>query len=451
MAKPTIRDILPPENRPPKRQRPAERSEPTVDSDTKKPPFFNRRRLEEISKEHSEPHDMGHDFDDLPVRRGGKMKFVYYGGGLILGIVLISFLFSLFFGGAEVTVHPKEDSLTVSGDFSAVGSDPKEGELRYEIMTLESLLTKTVPATGSEQAEVKASGQITIFNDFNSSPQRLIRNTRFETPEGLIYRIDKSVVVPGQEDGGPGSIEVTVYADEPGEEYNIALTDFTIPGFKGAEQFEHFYAQSVTPMTGGFEGERLVVEESVLESERTALQRELESDLRGQVADQIPEGFVSFDTGVFVVYSSETPVEKGNDVEIREKAVLYNILFEEGALAKYLALNTLASFDSSQSVRFKEGATLSFTPLPPAEGGDIEPWRTGELDFRMSGNADIVWQFDEEKLKSDLAGRNKEAIHTILSGYPSIDEAEVVIRPFWRGNFPEDTEEIKIDVVVNEK
>jgi len=61
----------------------------------------------------------------------------------------------------------------------------------------------------------------------------------------------------------PGSIEVTVYADEPLSKYNIGLTDFTVPGFKGAPQFETFYARSKTPMTGGFTGMEPVVEESI--------------------------------------------------------------------------------------------------------------------------------------------------------------------------------------------
>ena len=66
----------------------------------------------------------------------------------------------------------------------------------------------------------------------------------------------------------------------------------------------------------------------------------------------------------------------------------------------------------------------------------------------LSGTADVVWIFDEEKLKNDLSGRNNEAVFTIMSGYPSIDVAEVVIRPFWKGTFPVNTEEIKIEIIL---
>ncbi len=378
------------------------------------------------------------------------MKYLYFGLGGLVVLLVLSFIFSMFFGGATVTVHPKQETLTVSGTFEAVRENPQAGELGYELMTLESLLTKMVAATGREEVEERASGNIRIYNDHNSNPQKLIRNTRFETPDGKIYRIDKSVVVPGKVDDRPGSVEVTVYADEPGESYNMGKTNFTIPGFKGAPQFETFYAESVTDMTGGFAGERLVVEDSVLEQERATLQASLRDELMGQVDSQKPDGFVGFPSSVFIDFISETPEEKGGEVEIREKAVLYSVLFKETELAQFLAENTFGSFNNEE-VDFLETEGLVLTPQTAQNGNEIRPWSDPTFRFSMSGTAPIVWIFDTESLKNDLSGRNKEAIHTILSGYPSIDEAEVVIRPFWRGSFPVETEEIDIDIVLAEE
>ena len=155
-------------------------------------------------------------------------------------------VFALF-SGAKVIITPKQNRTLI--DVSSVAVlDGSAEELSYEIMTIEETSSKKIAATGREEIEEKASGRIVIFNDFNTSSQRLIKNTRFETSEGLIYRINKSVVVPGQktEDGEkvPGSVEVTVYADEAGEGFNIGLMDFTIPGFKGSPRFAKFYARS---------------------------------------------------------------------------------------------------------------------------------------------------------------------------------------------------------------
>ena len=449
MAKNTIRDILPPEDRP-RRRRPAQSAPRETGQSFERPTETVRPGdIQPPKRPVREERTFHHDLPPKPDRLG-KMKYLYIAGGALFILLVLSFIFSLFFGGATVTVHPKQEALTVSGEFTAVRENPSSTELGYELMTLEAILTKVVPATGREEVEERASGNIRIFNDYNSSPQKLIRNTRFESPDGQIYRIDKSVVVPGQEGGKPGSIEVTVYADEPGESYNMGKANFTIPGFKGAPQFENFYAESITDMTGGFAGEKLIVEDSVLETERTALHTQLRSDLMAQVDVQRPEGFVAFDSAIFVDFVSETPEEKGDDVEIREKAILYNVLFEEEALAGHLARNTLGSFNDD-TVNFLNTDGLTLSPVQADPEVEIRPWTDPEFVFSMSGSADIVWIFDETKLREDLSGRNKEAIHTILSGYPSIDEAEVVIRPFWKGSFPATAEEIKVDIVLKEE
>ena len=453
MPKHTIRDILPPD-RGPKREppRPAPEQPSRQQHDNNVPPSNEYRERHSFTRPPVEGLNM--KLDEAMPRRGFKYgKFLYAGGGIIILVLVIAFLFSILFGGAEVTVHPKQETLTVNGDFTAVRENPAKGDLSYNVMTLESMQKKDLPATGTEHAEEKASGQIVIYNNYNESPQRLIRNTRFETPEGLIYRIDKSVVVPGLTKSGgattPGSVEVTVYADEAGEKYNIGLTDFTIPGFKGSPQYEAFYARSKTPMTGGFVGDRNTVDDTALAQARDTMHEALKKELMDKVASQKPEGFISFTPAMFVVFTSDPIHDSGNQVEVSEKATLYGVLFDEHALAKYLAAHTSSNFDGSD-VEFTDTSklTLSLASNPDEEGP--QPWQDPTFSFHMSGTAPIVWQFDEAKLKQDLSGRNKEAIQTVLSGYPGIDKAEVVIRPFWKGVFPTDTKEITIKTITGE-
>ena len=97
-----------------------------------------------------------------------------------------------------------------------------------------------------------------IYNKYSAEAQIFVKDTRFETPEGKIYRIDRAVTVPGMKNSGgqtvAGSVEATVYADKSGSEYNIGFSDFTIPGLKGGLKYEKFYARSKTPMTGGMKG-----------------------------------------------------------------------------------------------------------------------------------------------------------------------------------------------------
>ncbi|OGG55412.1 hypothetical protein A3D62_00020 [Candidatus Kaiserbacteria bacterium RIFCSPHIGHO2_02_FULL_49_11] len=366
-----------------------------------------------------------------------------------VSIAILGFAFTLLFSGAKVVVTPKQRTVLVDSQFSAFKT-PSVGELGYEIMTVTKEGSAEAAPSGESNVEEKASGTITIYNDYSTAPQRLIRNTRFQTPEGLIYRINESIVVPGQSKSGttvsPGSIEVVVYADESGEKYNIGQTDFTIPGFKGDPRFEKFYARSKTDMTGGFSGIRKVVSADDEQRARTDIQNNLRSQLQNDVSSQKPQGFELFEDGLFVTFESLPSEEKGDNVLIKEKATLYGVLFNQEAFAKFLAQNTVAGFEGEQ-VAINDTSELLFAVL---EKDKIRPWEDEKFQFTLKGNAHVVWVFDQGVLKSDLAGKSKGAFETILSGYPSIDEAEIVLRPFWRQTFPEKSEDIKVATVIKE-
>src|SRR3989338_1226753 len=199
-----------------------------------------------------------------------------------VSIAILGFAFTLLFSGAKVVVTPKQRTVLVDSQFSAFKT-PSVGELGYEIMTVTKEGSAEAAPSGESNVEEKASGTITIYNDYSTAPQRLIRNTRFQTPEGLIYRINESIVVPGQSKSGttvsPGSIEVVVYADEAGEKYNIGLTDFTVPGLAGTARFTTIYARSKTPMSGGFVGREKVVNEQDGEEAKATLKEALKEEL----------------------------------------------------------------------------------------------------------------------------------------------------------------------------
>ena len=57
---------------------------------------------------------------------------------------------------------------------------------------------RNLKKSGEPKAKLKSSGKIIVYNNFSSEPQRLIIRTRFESPEGLVYRIPESIVVPGK-------------------------------------------------------------------------------------------------------------------------------------------------------------------------------------------------------------------------------------------------------------
>jgi len=227
MAKAFVQDVVPP--------RRSVRQIVVASGGTEKSPSMQHAPLEEGG---GGVRSRGRSFSPPSFGRRRSSKGIWLIA--LSALVFLYLTFAIFFAGAKVTITPRQEATVINGSFVAK-QNPVLSELPFETMTVFLEKTATVPATGEKYLEQKASGIITIYNDYNNAPLRLIKNTRFESPGGLIYRIANSVVVPPQEivDGvkKPGMIDAEIYADTAGAEYDLASGLFTIPGLKDSPQF----------------------------------------------------------------------------------------------------------------------------------------------------------------------------------------------------------------------
>lgn len=113
------------------------------------------------------------------------------------------------------------------------------------------------PATGKIFRGQHAGGVLNIINE-SSAPWDLAERTRFQTEEGIIFRISTAVRVPAASPAGPGKLTAAVTADEldaqgevVGARGNIGPQRFFLPGLKLEESRKKLYAKSIEPMAGG--------------------------------------------------------------------------------------------------------------------------------------------------------------------------------------------------------
>lgn len=373
---------------------------------------------------------------------------------IVLFVVIVGGAIGLsaLLGKTEITIYPVFREPNVSADFSAY-PDKREGALSYEIMTIETTGESQVKASGQVTVQEQAVGTIEIVKT-TPGAERLIKNTRFRTPEGLIFRVQESVVVPGaiKSDGGamvPGTIQVEVFADDIGEEYNIpAGKTFDIPGFE-ENGFTALYnaitARNNEPFTGGFDGPQFQIDENELATARQALQIKLRDNLLSRVELEKPADFIAFPDAVAITYNQLPAVEYGQDlVTIREQAILQIPLFQTKEFGSFLAQETIATYDGNV-VRVEDPSVLSFSYTSPTTSSSIianEP----SLSFNLTGKPLLIWEYDADGLAEDLAGLPKTAIRNAVTkdNYPGIEKATVHITPFWKRTFPENAEDITI-------
>lgn len=370
---------------------------------------------------------------------------------LALVCVLTYLLLSVtVFFHAHIIVTPKSERVVLNAKVTATKDAPSG--LSFTVFSLTATETKDVLATETKVVNTKASGKIVVYNEYSAASQRLIKNTRFQAANGKVYRISESIVVPGVTMVGgktvPGRVEVTVYADEPGVAYNLPLSDFTIPGFKGDPRFQKFYARSKTPMSGGFAGSMRVVADADLTSSREEIEKNLREKLRKEAQNSVPKEFVLYDEGMYFV---TRPMERidiegsENAVRLEEVATLHAVMFPKLLLAQAIAKDAVPNYDGAP-VSIPDINLLHVTFTPKQESA----WLEKDLRLTITGDTHIVWTVEEETLITALLGKKKDEFKNaegILASFPSINEARVRFTPtWWKGRFPTERERIDIEI-----
>jgi hypothetical protein len=369
---------------------------------------------------------------------------------LVAGLIVFVLVWSLF-SSAVVRVVLSQQTTSINDTFKAVRVGDADGDVTYQIVKLQETAAADVQPTGEDTVVEKASGDIVVYNE-HGEKMTLIVNTRFQSPDGKIYRVDRAITVPGatKDASGniiPGSIEVTVYADEPGEAYNIGLVDFTVPGLLGTELYDRVYARSKTEMTGGFNGVLKFASEDDVERAATQLQQQVREKLMTSIGSAIEDERVLYQDAIFMTFKTNVPtdVSANGMLAVEEVGTLQAFVFDRKELSSAIANKTLSSYDQSP-VLVQNLDELNFV-FEDKDSFDVNI--NEQYVFTLSGDPHIVWEIDAMSLRNDLAGLSEDDIQSIMGGYSkSIRKIEADIKPFWRSSFPDNPDAIEIEEVL---
>lgn len=361
------------------------------------------------------------------------------GGSFPIGTALIALVVvgvcagALYaFAGAKVNVTPVMNAATIQSDLTATAG---QGDLPFQTITVDKTATTNVPAESTLTASDPATGKLTITNQQTTS-QALIKNTRFQSSNGLVFRIRDSISIPAG-----GSITATVYADEAGEKYNIPATTFTIPGLKGSKSYDQVTAKSTGPMSGGFSGTRPSVSQATKDKQYADIQAKLVTDLGKELIAKLPDGYILVPGASFTTYTpgSDTAGASGT-VTLSETGSITAIVFPADALARAIAFKAVGTY-GGQPVTIKDVQGLTLKPLLPAVAPDAQTF-----DFNLTGSTTVIWKVDAAKIAASVAGKTREASQISLTSLPEVDKATLVLRPFWSMHFPGDPAKIKVTI-----
>ena len=300
------------------------------------------------------------------------------------------------------------------------------------------------PATGRRQIEKKAGGTITVFNSYSSDPQPLVEQTRFMTPDGKLFRLIKTITVPGAKiiEGKiiPSSIDTEVVADKTGADYNIGpIKLFTIPGFKGTPKYQSFYGESAGSMTGGFIGEVAFPMDGDTKNAKEKAQAALEESIKTALLIQIPKEFKVLDGAAkykVLEQKIDSETDEGGSFGIFSEAQMTIIAFRENDLKELLAKRSIK--DNGEDFEIRE-STLEYGLVR----GDFD---RGILTFPVNLKATLAKQIDVNELESKILGKSETELKTTVFALPGLKSATVSLWPFYVKTVPINPEKVTIVV-----
>lgn len=363
---------------------------------------------------------------------------------LLFGLIVAVIIILSFFERTLVVISPYSEAHTVD-EMVSVHKNPSLAELGFDIIALHHTEEIALPSSGVREVKERASATIRIFNEYSTSPQRLIEATRFETPAGKIYLLPEGdgVVIPGKEGDTPGSVDVKVFAQTPGEAYNGPLTDLTIPGFKEIgldEKYEKIYARSLSPFEGG--GLRLepVISNDTKDEVQDMSHNEIALALQDQLEREKTDDFVIIEGSERIdLHDIQYLGEKKKEQLYEQKGSIYALMVRKDDLKAFLVEHVLNPDDDLMiETESLGGYGLRYT------GPEIDYEHVDSLTIHLQAEPIFVWQTDTELLKTALFGLTQQEAEYMFHEFPSIASADLKIRPFWKRRVSRDMKHIKV-------
>lgn len=404
---------------------------------------------------HQNKYFQEYNFEE-EIKKGSKKKINFkkyfkkiFWAFLILIILFGTWKFSFLISKVQInmklvkTPFQFNDTINISKNISSINLNSKT--IPAQVFEYESNTTQTFKATSKKYVEEKATGIITIYNNYSSDPQTLVASTRFEAPNGLIYRLKNQIVIPGAQikDGKiiSSSIDAEIIADKPGKEYNSGpISKLTIPGFKGSPKYNGFYGEVKQEVKGGFIGEKLIPQKDDIDLAQQKTKEILISALKNNLTIKQPPEFKFIgdpDINIQRLSVNTTTDDKGNfavfatgkikTIGIKEKDI-YNFLIQ---------INNTTTL--AQKPKKIIDLKLDFS------NPQID-FSKGEAKLNLNASGAIVFDLNIDDFKKEIAGKNIKEIISNIKNSNEIVSMQVSLWPPIINKLPQKLDKIKINI-----
>lgn len=399
---------------------------------------------------------------------------------ILVSVLLLLAIAYIALPGATIYITPKSSITEASFNINFLDFEKNKTTLENPYSNALSIATFPVNpppftkkithnATGKLFRGENARGIITVIN-LSNNPWDLVAKTRFQTEDGLIFRLISNVRVPAAKDNSPGTLNVEVIADEfdtngqaIGGRGNIPPSKFFLPGLKNEENKKKLSGESKMPMVGGVTKIIKTISkediEAAINKTKTNVIKEAADDLKKYLEEQNLANRSNFSllTDKHAIIINEPKLNAPNDLigkeaEQFEIAATYEtkgISFDRQTLNDLLKTNVTNRVDPDKTIVKINENDLSYKFLD----GDIS---SGKIRLTVIIRAIQIYELDPEKengvrfikkITDHIVGlRLKDAEDYLQQQTKEISKVEIKLWPVWAPTIPNIADNIKFVV-----
>ena len=343
---------------------------------------------------------------------------------------------------SEPFVHQFKLVLADKEDLNTAGQNVFKG--RFIEVTKE--LIKTFPATGFENKGNPASGFITIYN-YTKTIKGLIPETRFVSPDGLVFRIKEEVLISPATVSSSGSLvpgrsKMKAVADTGGIEGNLPVdVKFTVPGL-GSTGVDLVFAKSTDPFTGGTDDKVKIVSQEDIELARESISKnvflntELELiELVGK-SEELVVPLIQNDVIDSIPSVAAGAKREAFDLKIQVRS--WTLLPDKNQLGDIISntVNNIIPSNKSLTPQTLKGSRVVM---------DNADFLMHTIDFSVEIDGLITSKLNKSEISGSISNRLPSDAAKMLESIPEIISHEIVVWPFWVKRLPVLENNIKIN------
>ncbi|MBI2638173.1 hypothetical protein HYW83_01135 [Candidatus Peregrinibacteria bacterium] len=396
---------------------------------------------------------------------------------ILVSVLLLLAIAYIALPGATIYITPKSTILDPSFNITFLDFDKNRDLIENNSsnnIIVATYLVEPPPftkkfthfATGKIFKGENSRGVITVTN-LSGNPWDLAARTRFQTQNGLVFRISQPVRVPPARGNIPGTLDVNVTADEfdangqtIGERGNIPPIKFFLPGLKNPENQKKLYGENKNPMAGGVTRTVKIASQEDITAAKELAKREIAKSATADLQQFLEQQNLVKKTNFSLLLDRhaikigepriDIPTNlAGKEVDQFEVTASYELrgaAFDRQILIEELKKRLLARSDPDKKIMKIADDDITYKFLD-------EDTAAGKIRLTATLRAIQAYELDPEKENGHrfikkitdhiLGARVKDAMEYLQQQTDEIARVEITTWPIWAPTIPNIADNVK--------